>query len=461
MMCSPQVPAGTRVGEQHHGQPRMAYRLAEQYAGRLMHVHGLGWHVWDGSRWVEDQHGDSTRAVLDVLRTAAAESVGAPGGKALLHDMSVCDSAAGVAGVLSIASSLQPFSRTVADLDADPYLLNVANGTLDLRTMCLRPHDPADRITKITRAAWRPDAHNGTRWQEFLTRVLPDVEVRTFLQRVAGVGLLGKVIEHVLPILTGTGANGKTTLYGALGYALGDYAIVAEPDLFMHRDGAHPTGEMDLRGRRWVVISENDKERRLAEATMKRLTGGDPIRARRMHKDFVEFTPSHTVALVTNFLPKVSDDPAVWRRIRVVPFTVTIPATEQDKHLEERLQLDADTVLAWAVDGYRQYIESGLGDPAAVTAATGNYRRESDAITRFIAECCLTGPLYFVAAGDLYARWSKWATGENTDTMNPKAFGMALDRLGYQADHTRTGRLRRGLALLADDTQNDHEQDHP
>jgi putative DNA primase/helicase len=284
--------------------------------------------------------------------------------------------------------------------------------------------------------------------------VLPDAEVRTFLQRVAGVGLLGKVVEHVLPILTGTGANGKTTFYGALGYALGDYAVVAEPDLFMHRDGGHPTGEMDLRGRRWVVISENDKERRLAEATMKRLTGGDPIRARRMHRDFVQFDPSHTVALVTNFLPKVSDDPAVWRRIRVVPFAVVIPGGEQDKHLEERLQLDADTVLAWAVEGYRLYTETGLGDAAAVTAATSSYRRESDVITRFIAENCLTGEHYFVPAGELYEAWSKWAASEHADSMSAKTFGLALDRLGYDADRTRGARLRRGLSLYAkEDTQ--------
>jgi putative DNA primase/helicase len=400
---------------------------------------------------VEDQQGAAKRAVLDVLRAAGAEAVGAPGGKALRRDVQACDSAAGVAGVLSIAAALPPFAATVADLDADPYLLNVANGTLDLRSMLLRRPDPADRVTKVTRAACRPDEHDGARWDGFLARVLPDEEVRGFLQRVCGIALVGRVVEHVLPILVGTGANGKTTFYGAVCHAFGDYAIVGEPDLFLHRDGAHPTGEMDLQGRRFVVVSESDKDRRLAEATVKRLTGGDPIRARRMHRDFVQFHPSHTPVLITNHLPKVrGDDPAVWRRVKVVPFMTVIPEAEQDRHLEEQLRLDSDAVLGWALAGYRSYVQIGLDEPDAVTAATSRYRDESDAVTRFIAECCLVGEHYFVPAGELYEAWSKWAAGEHAEPMSARAFGLALDRLGYPPDRTMHGRLRRRLALCAE-----------
>jgi putative DNA primase/helicase len=444
------------VGEQHHGQVRMAYRLAARYGDRLMHVFGLGWFAWDGCRWAEDQHGAAKQAVLDVLRAASAESIGAPGGKALRRDVQLCDSAAGVAGVLSIAAALPPFARTVTDLDADEYLVNAANGTLDLRSMQLRRHDPADRITKITRAACRPDECDGARWDGFLARVLPDEPVRGFLQRVCGLALVGRAVEHVLPILTGTGANGKTTFYGAVCHAFGDYAIVGEPDLFLRRDGTHPTGEMDLRGRRFVVVSESDKDRRLAEATVKRLTGGDPIRARRMHRDFVQFDPSHTPVLITNHLPKVrGDDPAVWRRLKVVPFTTVIPDAEQDRHLEERLRLDADAVLAWALAGYQAYVTAGLDEPDAVTAATSRYREESDAVTRFIAECCLTGEHYFVPVRDLYDAWCKWAAGEHVDPMSKTAFGLALDRLGYPADRTMHARLRRGLALYAEEDGDD------
>lgn len=337
------VDGGREPTQVHRGQARMAYRLAQRYAGELLHVTGLGWHCWDGTRWALDNRGAAKRAVLAELRRCLAESLD---DKELRADVRKCESAPGVAGVLDLAAALEPFAAAVADLDADAHLINVANGTLDLRTLELRPHRPADRITKVCRGAYRPEA-GSPRWDAFLTRVLPDDDVRAFLQRLVGVGLLGEVREHVLPILTGVGANGKSVFDKAIRYMLGDYSLTAEPDLFMHREGAHPTGEMDLRGVRWAVVSESDKDRRLAEATMKRLTGGDTIRARRMRQDFVEFTPSHTPLLITNHLPKVSgDDEAVWRRLRVVPFDVVIPEREQDRELDARLQLEADGILA-------------------------------------------------------------------------------------------------------------------
>jgi putative DNA primase/helicase len=442
-----------RVGERHHGQPRMAYRLAERYAGRLMFVHGVGWHVWDGARWAEN-HGGAERAVLAVLRAALAESAGPPADKRLRDDVQRCESASGIAGVLAVASVLTPFARTVGELDADPWLLNCANGTLDLRTLTMRGHDPGDRITKITRGAYRPGESNGATWASFLARVLPDDTVRGFLQRLAGAALIGKVLEHILAILTGVGANGKGTFDKALGWTLGDYAHVAEPDLFMQaksNPNAASPALMGLRGRRLVIVSETEQDGRLAVALAKLLTGGDPITARPLYGKPVTFDPSHTPLMITNHKPRVpGDDPALWRRLRVVPFDVVLPEAEWDLHMDERLQVDADAILAWCVDGYRDYTARGLDAPDAVREATERYHHDSDDIARFIAENCLTGEHYCVAAGDLHTRWAKWAIEEKVDPMSPRAFGMALDRLGYPADRTRTGRLRRGLGLYAE-----------
>lgn len=438
--------------EVHGGQARFAYRLAKAYANRLMFVHGIGWFAWDGTRWGEDDRGEATRAVLDILRSALGESLD---DKALRGDVRKCESAAGISGVLQIASALEPFACTVNDLDADPYLVNVANGTLDLRTMQLSSHAPADRITKVTRAAYHPDAA-APAWEAFLARVLPDEDVRSFLQRYVGHGLAGRVSEHVLAILTGTGRNGKGVFYGAVGHALGDYASIAEPDLFMHRENAHPTGEMDLLGVRWVVVSESDRGRRLAEATVKRLTGGDRIRARRMRQDFVEFAPSHTAALVTNHLPRVSgDDPAIWARIRVVPFEVVIPPEERDPYLGEKLEIEADGILGWAVQGWLDYQAQGLAAPAAVVTATDAYQADSDAIGRFLTECCLLNPHMFVTVGDLYERWVRWSAEDGAEPIGKKAFGEAMDKRGHPA-HRGTGgaRVRRGIGLL-DDSEED------
>lgn len=431
----------------HRGQVRIAYRLAEQHRDKLLYVHGLGWHFWDGTRWSSDDRGVAKRAVLDVLRTALAESLD---DKELRADVRKCESAAGVTGVLDLAAALDAFAATVSDLDADPYLLNVANGTLDLRTMELLPHNPADRLTKVTRAA-HVDTDNG-QWHQFLTTVLPDETVRAYVQRHLGVALLGKVTEHVLSIWTGTGANGKSTAVNALCWALGDYASTAEPDLLLHRSNSHPTGEMDLMGRRLVVVSETDEGRRLAEATMKRLTGGDTIRARRMRQDFIEFTPSHTPILVTNHLPSVSgDDPAVWRRIRVVPFDVVVPEADRDPELPDRLQQAAEEVLAWAISGWREYQSNGLAEPPAVLTATGNYRADSDAVARFIEDECVTSsPLVKATTAQLFDVWSRWRAHEGAPEMSRKAFGQSLDVHGYPVtDKARDGRWRGGIAVKA------------
>lgn len=435
----------------HRGQLRFAHLLAQQYADRLMHVHGIGWHAWDGTRWAEDDRGAAKRAVMDLLKAGWQAAIS---DKDMERDVKACNSAAGVGGVLDLASALTTFAHTITDLDPDPYLLNCANGTLDLRTLELRGHDPGDRITKVCNAAYDPDAPSTT-WTAFLARVLPDEDVRAFLQRYIGLALCGHVAEHILAILIGGGRNGKGVFYGGVNHALGDYASEAEPDLFMHREGAHPTGEMDLRGQRFVVVSESEKGRKLAEATVKRLTGGDRIRARRMRQDFVSFTPSHTPALVTNDLPKVrGDDPALWARLRVIPFEVTIPPEEQDKNLDEKLQLEASAVLSWAVAGWQDYQRQGLAEPAAVVRATDAYHTDSDAIARFIEECCITGDFYTAAVSELWERWCHWRAEDGAEEMSKKDFGIALDERGFEVHRGQGGRrIRRGIGLQAEDEE--------
>ncbi len=429
---------------EHSGQVRMARRLASSHAGKLLHVHDVGWLAWAGTHWSADDPGAPERAVLDVLRRALDESIG---DQQLQRDARRCENASGIKGILNIAASLTDFATAVRHLDEDPYLLNTHNGTLNLRTFTLRPHNPADLCTKITGASWDADA-SGTTWDDFLRQVLPDAGVRQFLQRVAGIGVIGKVIEHVLPILTGTGANGKSTFYKAICYALGDYAAIAEPNLFMHHPSAHPTGQMALLGRRWVVVSETEKGRPLAETTVKRLTGGDPITARHMRQNFVTFNPSHTAVLVTNHLPKVSgDDAAIWRRLKVVPFEVVIPEKARNKRLDEQLQQEADAVLAWAVAGYCDYVKcGGLADPGSVRQATGNYQRSSDVVARFIDEACINHADACATTSTLHNRWREWARVEGVDDMSPRALGQALDRLGYPAKKGAEGsRIRRGI----------------
>ena len=371
--------SGRRVstgGEQHTGQARIAHRLAGAYRDRLLFVHGIGWHRWDGTRWAVDlDETHAYRAVLDVVRSALAESVG---DKQLRADATRCESDAGVSGVLAIARRLVEFAATVDDVDADPALLNTATGTLDLRTMTLREHDPADRLTKVTAAGYRRHA-DPQEWAGFLERVLPDPDERAYLQRVVGQALYGRVGAQLFPVLTGTGANGKSTATGALTATLGDYAAVIDPALLVNDRGRPPGPEtMQLLGARLVIASETSEGSRLDEATMKRLTGGDPITARHLYREPVTWTPSHQLLYVTNRLPAVKgNDPAVWRRIRVIPFNVVIPASERDPELSERLTLHADAILSWAVAGWQDYRAGGMREPASVLTATEEYQADS------------------------------------------------------------------------------------
>ncbi len=438
----------------HHGQARMAYRLARKYADELMHVHGLGWHVYDGTRWVEDQQGAATRAVLDIIRGAYAEAFD---DRALLADAKKSESAAGVRGVLDLAAALEDFAFTVDQLDADPFLLNCANGVLDLRTRELRPHSPFDRITKVTAGSYRPEA-DGTVWGRFLAQVVPDPEERAYLQRVIGQAVHGTVREHLFPVLIGTGANGKGTAYGAITEALGDYAVIVNPDMLMVRDRGGIGGPemMTLLGARLVVGSETEEGRKLDEATMKRLTGGDELTARRLYSPPVSWHPSHQLVYVTNALPVVKgNDPAVWRRIRVIPFDVVVPPEDRDPRLPETLREHADAVLTWAVRGWFDYEDNGgMREPASVVRATGNYQTESDAVARFIADECETGPHYFATTRELFGAWQSWAHRDGAETISERAFSAELERLGHDSRRTKFGKTWTGLRPLSNDPEN-------
>ncbi|MDA4105705.1 DNA primase family protein [Mycolicibacterium holsaticum] len=444
----------------HAGQLRMAHCMADYYGDRLIHVNGIGWHFWDGRRWDKDVTGNANRIAQATLKRAASEAFDFPDPadtKRLLADVNKCHgTASGITGMLKQAEAERRFAVTADALDADPYLLNVANGTLDLHSGKVKPFDPADRITKVCRAGYRPDdPRDGQLWEAVLKRVLPDEAVRDYFRRVVGMSLIGEPRDHILPILNGDGRNGKTTVVEAILYALGDYASLAEPELLLHRDGAHPTGQMDLIGRRFVAMSEIPKGSRMNEVLMKRLTADRVLKARYMHKDLVEFNASHTAVMVTNDLPKMSgDDLAAWERVRVIPFDVYIPEAERDVELGAKLQLEADGILTWAVAGVRDYLDGGLRTPEGVLVRTNKYRLDNDELGRFIGECCTTGPDANgteATTRELHARFGSWRARQSGGVsmhVGEREFGRMLDQRGHTTMPPIKGRRpRNGIAL--------------
>jgi putative DNA primase/helicase len=433
---------------------RIAYLFAEQFAGKVIHAHGLGWFYSDGKRWVEDR-GDKhvTELLLRTLRRALADSLGDPD---LRKAVGQCETNGALAGVLSIASKLPELRVEPEELDADPYLLNCANGTLDLHDFKLRRHNPDDLLTKMTEASFHepPVDDNGDpipgAWDKFLAEVLPNEAVREYLRRVIGMSLIGRQVQHKLPLLTGVGANGKSTAIDAILYALGSYAMAADPNL-LTEGKTSSLGQVDLMGKRLAVVSETDKGARMAEATAKQLTGGDRIKARKLYQDWVEFTPSHTLMMVTNHPPKVSgDDEATWRLLTVIRFDVVIPEDKRDGQLPERLKVEAEAILAWAVQGLADYHLDGLNPPYEVLLATADHRRKSDHhLGRFITECCTTSsPVLKVHTAALFDEWGRWAAAEGCEPIGRNTFNeLVAKRDGITLTRSNGKRWFQGIGL--------------
>lgn len=444
---------------EHTAHLGMAKRLGQHYAGELLYVNKRGWHYWDGKRYAPDETGLARRSVHELLkreRQAAKRMNDQDSRYGYLKAIARMETSNAITGILTEAAALTEFSVAISQIDSDPWLFNCQNGTLDLRTGELHDHRQADRITKLANAAYRPDEPGGTAWRAFLETVLPDAEVRSYTQRMTGLGLLGKVNgdSQIMPILTGTGANGKTTFLEAVAFALGDYAMTAEPTLLMaKRNDAHPTGIADLLGKRFVSVVETEQGRRFDITTLKWLTGGDRLKARFMYKDFFEFAPSHLLVLVTNHLPRIDDDSeAVWRRVRVIPFNVQIPPEDRDTSLGDQLQAEADAVFTWVMQGWLDYRQrGGLDAPAKVIAATDSYKSDSDPIGRFIEDECDTGGVLSKSKTKaLYDRWEQWAKRDGCLSLSMIAFGRKLDEKGYPADEGHH-RWRRRIALRSNE----------
>lgn len=436
-----------------------ARRIVAAFGGRLRYIPlWKKWMLWTGTHWSEDITGAAPRcakAVARALLRGAADIDDDQTRKAVLQAARKFETSRGIRGALDLAGTEPGIALTPAQLDQDPWMLNVANGTLDLRNGELRPHDPQLHLTKLAGAAYRPDAP-APGFGRFLARVQPDPVMRAYLARLLGQALVGQVDEHLLPVFTGNGANGKSTLLETVQAALGDYAAPGDPALLVDRGwDAHPTGVADLHGRRLVVIQETDKGRALAEGTVKRLTGGDQIKARRMREDFWSFIPSHQLILVTNHRPEVrGDDEGIWRRLRIVPWPIRIPDSERDAALGERLRAtELDGVLTWLARGLVDWRNQGLADPGDVVDATAAYRADSDAVGRFLDEKCVIGAECWALSRDLWAAWEAWCRETESAAGRPADFGQSLRSRGMTAGKGTAGvRKWSGLALArADD----------
>ena len=416
------------------------------------------WLVWDGTRWlldegvlvealakdIADRVWDDAAARMRIVERAEAQS--------LLSYGKAMASANGVVHTLMLARSEECLRVHHEQLDVNPWLLNVQNGTLDLASGRLLPFRKTDLLTKIAPVIFDP-ARDCPIWEAFLVRIMPNTDVRNFLKRLVGYWLTGSIRDHILPICYGTGANGKSVFLNTIVAMLGgDYSGAAAPDLLMAtKQSPHPTQIADLFGRRLMCSMESGESRALNEPLIKYLTGGDRIKARRMQEDFWEFAPTHKLVMATNHRPKIKGtDNGVWRRLLLIPFTETIPPDEQDKSLPDKLRAELSGILNWALAGFLELQAGGLQEPDAVKAATAVYRSEEDVIRRFIAERCSIDSRIEAGASVLYKAFQKWCGDFGEACESQKKFGTRLTDIGFGSRRSsgNGSTIRTGIGLL-------------
>jgi len=321
------------------------------------------------------------------------------------------------------------------ELDTDPMLLNVENGTVDLRTGSLRPHLLEDLITKLAPVEFDPKV-KAPRFLKFLLKqALVDDELIAFVQRFLGYSLTGWTEERTLAVLYGVGKNGKSTLVELFQDLLGDYAGVANPNTIMHQRYEDSTAQYQLAelvGKRFVSVSETKRGVELEEATVKQITGSDTISARAPYGKPFSYRPQFKIWLSTNHKPEIPDgSEAIWDRIRLIPFTQRFEDGKgADPKLPAKLREELPGVLAWAVKGCVDWNGGGLGSAAAVERATAKYREETDVIDRFFADVCVFGPDESVTKKGLFEAWENWCIENGEESGKQNSFTRTMSERG-------------------------------
>ena len=361
------------------------------------------WLVWDGQRW----RTEDTLAATDLIRNVCRQTAVRADNPKVAAKLA---SAGTVSGVERLARADRRHAATADEWDADPWLLNTPGGVVDLKTGRQRPHERADRMTKITTATPGGDCPT---WRQFIDEVTGgDKELQSYLQRMVGYALTGSTQEHALFFLYGTGANGKSVFVNTLATILGDYATNAPMDTFMEtRTDRHPTDMAGLRGARFVAAIETEQGKRWAESKLKNLTGGDKISARFMRQDFFEFFPQFKLFVAGNHKPAIRNiDEAMKRRLHLIPFTITVPPERRDKNLQQKLLAERDGILAWAVQGCLDWQRHGrLDPPQRVVEATEEYFEAEDALGRWLDERCVREANAKSLTAELFNDWKQWA----------------------------------------------------
>ncbi|WP_131196874.1 DNA primase family protein [Lichenihabitans psoromatis] len=443
-----------------------AERFAERHRGDLRFCAALGWLAWDGKRWKRDgaerfvklaEH-QTVRAIqaegASIRNTSADYVVVAetPKKEAVWYS----DKVKAWGRTSEVAHKLASISKRAAailaieaeQLDADPMCINVQNGSLRIRKhatdpyITLHPHNPDDFITKISPVFYEPNAIC-PQFDRFLDQVHPAIEgqsinaMQRFLDQWGGLSLTGDVGEQKMTFHYGKGRNGKGVWANTVSYVAGDYAGSIAIESFLDSGKARAGGQAtpdiaDLPGVRFLTTSEPKKGATLDEGLVKLFTGGDPMKARHLNKDFFEFRPQAKLTMQGNYRPRISGtDEGIWGRIILVPWGQFIPPEKRDPRLFLKLQAEGSGILNRLLDGLGLWLDQGLMVPDRVKAATEAYRSDSDPLGRFLEACTRQALGEKVQSSDFHAVFSAWAKVNGETQWTAKGFGSALLERGF------------------------------
>jgi putative DNA primase/helicase len=412
------------------------------------------WMVWNGTHWEMDEGALIHEKGLETVRNIYGEILKTDDYRERIEIEKyamLSESMRRREAFVRAASLIKSLNITSDDLDPNPWLLNMKNGTIDVTTGEFRKHRQEDMITKIANVEYNPQA-DCPLWKQFIREIMDfKADVINFVQTAAGWALTGDTSEQTLFILFGSGANGKSTFLNTIMYLLGDYAIATPTETFMRKNGDQNTNDIArLRGTRFVTTTEAEQGRRLSEPLIKKITGNDQMTARFLYGEFFNFMPTFKIFMATNHKPVIKGtDYGIWRRIKLIPFTTRIPEEKQDKHLELKLREEASGILNWLLEGTHRWKQEGLKAPPAILNATDEYRGEMDVIGNFLKECCIQKPGVTIRIRELFKAYQEWCEENNEHAVSERFLGLRLKEMGFERSRTADARYWWGLGLLS------------
>lgn len=423
------------------------------------------WLFWSGTHWQRDDKRPHMTITRNYLRQCADQLTAWAERRALILDPKEGDKLKAwakakaeylrdkrtIADIESLARSNEASAAEGKEFDPDLMLIGTPGGTVDLRTGDLRPARHGDMITRQTAVAPAEKGAEAPRWNAFLHEVFDsDMPTIDFMQRAAGYALTGRVNEHKMLFLYGTGRNGKSVFLDTLFWLWGDYARRASSDTFLNKQGgSHPTDIAGLHGARLVIGSELPRGKSWDESVIKDLTGGDVMTARFMHRDFFDFIPQLTLMIAGNTQPSFRGvDEAIRARVVMVPFAVTIPPEKRDTELLDKLKAEGPAILRWCIEGVDMWRRRGLDVPEKIKVASAEYFDSEDICGQFIADEIDVVPAKFTSNADLHNRFTQWAEAQGLATWTQTTLTKALCEKGFTSTKSNGKRGFRGVGLV-------------